>query len=472
LYELYHAGERLAGGDDLSRLAGGAALLRFGLAVLIGLRFLALYLAFRRVSASPAAATLGLIVLMILSVGGVAVLRPQVLGEFFFACLLLALSRPLLSRPMLVAVPLFLVLWANAHGSFVCGLVLLATVAAGRAVEALWLARRGQLPGLLADPQLRRLIVVLAASALAIAVLNPLGPGIYPETLRVSGHPNVLEMDEWQPLRFHMGSGGHWGYLAVAVLIVATQLFSRRWFAPTTLVLILCFAALPLLRQRMYVWWLMVAPWLMVRYWPECPVRLREWLASYHSVPCLRKTVVVVLLAVAALAWSIPGQWLLDGRPAPVEQAVTASTPWRLTHQLRHPESGDEVGLPALHRQLAAHYPGRRYHGTIFASETLGDLFIWDLAPRVPVFVYSHVHLFSAEHWQRVAAVRRGGPYWKLVLDAYRVNLVVVEPDYNANLCALLRQDGDWKVLVDQANDTKHRDPRQRLFVAVRVRPR
>jgi hypothetical protein len=470
LYLLYHAGELLAGDDELVRMAGGVALLRFGHAILAALRCLVLFLAFRRVSGSPALAALALAVMLVLSVGNIAILRPQVLGELFFACLLLTLSRPVLSRQALLLVPLLLVAWANSHGSFPCGLFLLSVVATGRGLEVLRLRWRGEAAGLLADTQLRRLIVVLAASMAAVALLNPAGPRIYLDTLRMADHPNVRLMDEWQPLSFHLGGGGHWAYLGVVLLVVGTQIACRRWFSTATLLLLVAFGVPPLLRQRFFLWWVTIAPWLLVRYWPECGERLRQRLSEYHSVPSFRKTVMAGLLVVLALVWSIPCQWLVAGQPAPLEETLTIATPWPLTHQLRHPDA-EERGLPELRRHLA-HYPGGRFQGCVFASETLGDLFVWDLAPQVPVFVYSHVHLFPPEHWRRVAAVRQGTQHWRLVLDHYRVNLVVVEPNFNARLCDLLRQDKEWKVVLDESGDPKRRDPRQQLFVAVRVRPR
>jgi hypothetical protein len=472
LYLLYHAGELLAGGDALERMAGGAALLRFGHALLVVLRCAVLLAAFRRLSGSTALAVVALAFVLGLSIGNVAVLRPQVLGEFFLACVLMALSRPVLSRRALTLVPLLLAVWANTHGSFAAGLVLLAAVAAGRALEALRASGRWSIRGVATDPQLRRLILVLLASVVAVAALNPSGPAIFVETLRMTAHPNVLAQDEWQPLHFRLGEGGQWTYLAILAVLAATRLGSRCRLSPTMVLLILVFAGQPLLRQRMLVWWLMIAPWIMVRYWPAWRARWRGRLASGESVPSFRKTLAAGTLVLLALLWSIPGQWLLAGQPVLLERALSGGTPWRLTYQLAHPASTDARGLPALQKHLAELYPGGRFIGCVFASETLGDLVLWDLAPRTPVFIYTHVHLFTPEHWQRCLAVRSGSPAGRAILDRYRVNLVVVEPDFNPRLCALLRHEGGWKVLVDESGHPDKRDPRQRLFIAVRRQPR
>jgi hypothetical protein len=472
LYVVYHLGEVLAGGDALARMEGGVALLRFGHAVLVALRCIVLLAAFRRLSSSMALAVTALVVLLVLSVGNIAVLRPQVLGEFFFACILLALSRPVLSRRALAALPLLLVVWANAHGSFAGGFLLLAAAAAGRMVETLRVPGCWSMRGLFADTQLRRLVLVGALATLAVTVLNPSGPRIYLETLRMTSHPNVVAMDEWQPLRFHLGGGGHWAYLATLVLLAGTQFGCRRWFSATIVIFIIVFGVPPVLRQRMLIWWLMLAPWLIVRFWPACIARWRGGREGYQSVPGFRKTLAAGTLIVLGLLWSIPGQWLIAGQPAPLEQTLSAGTPWRLTCQLAYPDEARSRGMPALQKLLDAHYPQGRFRGFIFASETLGDLVVWELANDVPVFIYTHVHLFTREHWQRCLAVRSGSPAWRAILERYRVNLVLVEPDFNPRLCTLLQQDPGWQVLVDDRGDPTRRDPRQKLFIAVRLQPR
>ena len=48
-------------------------------------------------------ALLGLMVTLILSIGHIAIFRPQVIGEFFFACVLLAVSRQVPSKRSMVA---------------------------------------------------------------------------------------------------------------------------------------------------------------------------------------------------------------------------------------------------------------------------------------------------------------------------------------------------------------------------------
>ncbi len=470
-YAIFHAGELLAGGDRLQRLAGGVDLLRLSHALIVTLRCVVLLVAFRRVSGSLPAACWTLAAMLVLSLGNIAILRPQVLGELFFAVVLLALSRPGLSVRAMIGLPLLLVIWANVHGSFGTGLVLLTGYALGNAVEAGWSAPHGKLAAVLRDGQCRRLFLVLIASGLAIACCNPSGPHIYMDVLAMAAQPNVRAMDEWQPLRFQWSGGGHWTYLVLLVWLAVTQIRAARWFSPTTLLLIAIFAVQPLLHQRMLIWWLMVAPWLIVQYWPaHKPGWFARW-TQFESVPSFRKTLLAGALIVLAGVWSIPGQWLAAGHPGNLDRTLSAGTPLHLTTLLLEPGREPAPELAKLEKALREKYPHQQFSGRIFVSETLGDFFLWELAPDAPILVYSHVHLFTPEHWREVMAVRFGQPSWRMILDRHGVNLVVVEPERNPRLCSLLRQDKDWLVVLDETGLARKPDPRNQHFIALRVSP-
>ena len=254
---VFQAGAALAGGDQLRQLAGGVDALRLAHALLVLVRFGILLAAFRRVSGSLALALTGVVALVLLSAGSLAVLRPQVIGELCFAGVLFALSGPVLSRRGVVGLALLFCLWANLHSSFAVGLLLLGLLLLGRAVEVAWTAgpRWGNLAG---DTGVRRLFLALALSASTVAVANPEGAWIFWNTWQMGSHPNVLAMDEWQPLALHFGAGGHWAYYATLALVLGVAVWQRRRYSVSSLLLILVFGLQPLRHQRFLLWWLMV----------------------------------------------------------------------------------------------------------------------------------------------------------------------------------------------------------------------
>jgi hypothetical protein len=89
----------------------------------------------------------------------------------------------------------------------------------------------------------------------------------------------------------------------------------------------------------------------------------------------------------------------------------------------------------------------------------------------VPIFLYTHVHLFPAEVWAQCGEVKRGGPAWRAVLDYHRINLVIFEPEMFPGLRPRLVADRDWVVVLDETGLEEKVDPRSRLLIALRKVP-
>ena len=471
-YLVYRTGELLAGGDAIQHMQGGVELLRALHALLTIGCYLLLFLAIRRLGCPPPLACFGLFVIFVLSSTYQSILRPQVVGEFFLACLLLALSRKVLSRRAMIFVPIVMVLWANSHGSFLLGLAVLSACLVGEIIRV-FLARRALEPRtLLQEPQVRRLFLTLIVSTLAVGILNPHGPFLYFITWEMSRHPNVLLMEEWQPISLLHPNAATYIYMGTIVLLVVTQILSRDWFSPMQWILLLGLGIQPLFHQRMMVWWLMLIPWLMLPLLTTAQERLPHYWQPSPGAPSFRKTILAGLIVVVLVLWSAPGQWLVTGKTVPLPQSVSEGTPWQLAHELTQPGVVTEEWQQTLADGLKA-YPNHEYHGVVFASETLGDYFAYTLPPStMPAFIDSHVHLFKPEQWQRTVIVKWAQPGWREVLDNWIVNLVVVEADLYPNLRAALRQDADWLVLMDETGSAKKLHSNCRLFVALRKTPR
>jgi hypothetical protein len=461
------AGERLAGGDWVRRTEGGVELLRAGFAALYVLRLLMLLVALERRSGSPAIAGLGLALRLAAGAGYVVVARPQVVGECGFAFVLMALSRPVPSRRAVIAVPLACAAWANLHGSYVLGLGLQAVFLAGRAIEVLQEDGRWDWGRVGADPRVQRLLVMLPASALA-TLLNPRGPWIYAETLRMASHPNLATLSEWRPM--DLSPRGWWPcYAALTVLLGATRRFSRRRFTATE-ALLLVFAVLPLVQQRWMTWWLLAAPWIMAPHWAAIAARA----GLPRGIDFDRRsgwwTALAALLATGLAAFSTPVQWVVRGRPEPLDRAVSQGTPWRLAATLREPSGPPSERLEALEWALRDHYLDGRFVGSILPGPEAGDFLVWALGNEVPVLAYLHPHVFTRSYWDRYGLVLGGVGTWRDFLDAHRVNLVVVAAE-GGGLAAAIREDPAWLVVLDEAGSRARRRPTDRLLAALRTHP-
>jgi hypothetical protein len=447
-YLAYATGAKFASGAGLDAEAGGVEMLRFTHATLVLLKLLFLWLAFLRLTQSPGWACAGLGAVLVLSLGNLAVIRPQVIGEVCVAGLLFILARKEISRGAVVCIPLLFLTWANAHGSFLMGLTLLGLAWVGRVAEVAWQQKTLAPKSFWQEPSCRRLFLALGIAVVAIGVVNPSGPWIYTEALAVARHPNVLAMDEWQPLKFTLGAGGHWAYGMTMLLLIGAVLLHRRWFSPTQTLFLAFLIWQPLLHQRMFVWWLLVFPWAVLPHyaaWGAAWAKERE----IGGVPSFRKTLVAGMLLFLGVMWSIPLQWLLAGQPTKLEQALSDGTPLSYAKQLTQ----------------------KPPQGRVFASETLADYLVWNMPEGQRECVYTHVHLFPADHWKRCLVVKFGQKDWKELLDYWQVNLILVEAELHPHLRQRLQEDKHWEILLDETGDTKKLDKRCRWLVAQRKKP-
>jgi hypothetical protein len=445
-YLVFDLGRTLASDDADHRLGGGATFLAATHALILTLRFLVLTLAFWRLTKTLPFSLLGIaLVLAMTFFNHLWILRPQILGEFGFALLLLVLSRPVLSRWALVLVPLLFVVWTNCHGSVLVGFVLLGVALAGQALEMILQggSLRQRLSALIRDPQTRRLAAVTFLSLAGAALLNPHGPWLFLYSWRLSNHPNIQFMEEWKPLPVKGLSG--YVFLASVLILAPLLRWSPRRFTPAQVLLLAVFGLQSLAHARVLVWWIMVFAWVVV---PHLQATGRRYLPRFlveTDTPDLKKTILAGLAAVALFLWSGPAVWLLWGDVPNGPKCVNGLTPLETSRFLtkeyeEHPE------LPRC----------------VFADETMGDFLVWDLRrePAVRIFAYTHVHLLTPDHWLECMAVKSGDRNWQAILDRHQVQFLVVDKNLHENLVRQVRAASErWQVVSDKPVFVARRKP-------------
>lgn len=169
---------------------------------------------------------------------------------------------------------------------------------------------------------------------------------------------------------------------------------------------------LPLLHQRLLVWWFLMVPILVAAaFKPEEEV---------NPMPRPGRGWMMVLMAmVAAILLSGPADsWRRGGSDG---SRVASATPWELGMALR-----DRMD-PLEANQMAS--------GRVFVSESLGDHLVWRWKPRAPVLLHSHVHLLPPEHYQACLGIKFGVRGWDQQLSQWGVDLVLVEALMHPTLC-------------------------------------
>jgi hypothetical protein len=435
LHHLEKFGERLARGSWINQLSGGVEILRLTLAVLVLFRLVPLFFAYRFQAGSTTKGLLAFLVAAILMFPDLPVMRPQLFGQVFFAAIMLAISLSGRVRIRWLTVPVILAIWANVHGSFLVGLGFIFLV---------WLAKIWD------DQKIRsaeswRLFGLFLIGLLAVAALNPHGFQLFRFVRQLAGHPNVLAFSEWQPLHFRLGLAQETLFIASLGLAIWTHFRSPRGLSNGDLLILLPFAVATCMQSRMMTWWAMILPWVLAKHWQS--FTNQDSTANSWDGFSFRKTMLAVLITASMLMWSPLSAWIRLGEPTPLPDSLLTRTPWQLAEQLDQQEPLPSLPWPELQTVLQKHYPAGRFQGTIYTSPTMGDYLIWRMPRSIPISLYTHGHLISAEYWNNSAVIFNTLPGWWEMLDRYETNMIIVEAFAFNSIREQIEKDPNWQVI-------------------------
>ncbi|HLQ44160.1 MAG TPA: hypothetical protein VK137_05490, partial [Planctomycetaceae bacterium] len=329
-----------------------------------------------------------------------------------------------------LAVPALFAAWANLHGSFGVGLVLLAVLAAGRSIDLL--VRCGEFRAIRRDNHVRRYLLMLELAAVAV-LLNPYGIRLYAEVLNIANNPNVADLVEWGPLQLRIFQGQTAAAIGL-LLIVLYRLSPRR--VTSAEVLLLCgFGAAALWTSRMLVWWVPLAAYHAVLH--ASAIRHARASSNESVQPSPRKglwSVVTVGAIFVCFGFTPFGGRLLHGDTGKLTMSklVSHQTPLGVVEYLQ--KLSNEKRLP---------------RGQAFNTFEWGDYLLWAGPPELNVFVASHAHLVPREVWSDYVAISNGSADWADRLDRYGVNLIVLDNATHDGLIRKLRENENWSTYSD-----------------------
>jgi hypothetical protein len=362
------------------RLSGwtGLVVLRAAFAGLVfGLLFLAC-----RVRGADVRSAAGLSLAAFIVAAPALALRPQLVGMLLLAVTLVLVASRRTHPRLFYLVPVVVALWANVHGSFFLGPVV---------VGLGWLEDLHD-----RTPSASRTIVVAIVSALA-TLLNPFGPAVWAYAVGLSTNPEVTaRISEWQPTTLRTIPG----ILFFASVLAAAVLLARRGRSTSwpMLAWLAVFFVIGAYAVRGVAWWPLgaafaVAP--VVLGWRGAP-------GERPTPPIGRRinagiAATLVLVGVALLPVWRPTD---TGLGAP--QGVLTDAPGGVTAALR-----------------TTAQPGDR----LFNPQPWGSWFEMAL-PGLPVAIDSRIELFPVETWRDYETVAVGGDAWQAVLERWGVTLV------------------------------------------------
>jgi hypothetical protein len=391
---------------------GGLDLVRLVNALLLALTLAWLVVFCRRAGGSAAAAA-GAGVFVFFGLWQVLTIRPQTFSLLLFVVLYDLLDRAGRRRGWLLAAPPLLALWANLHGAFPAGLLLIGCFLAAAAWEA-W--RRG---ARWRDRAAWALAVCLAASTLATLV-NPYGWGIYQYVSQTAGRAANRAILEWLPPSTDLLIGKVWvcSLVLFGLLSLAAWWLRGRPPAARTVALTLCFLPLACGSLRMVPWWLIVLA-------PVASSLLTDLVPSLKDTEEARPSwgaAAALALLLGAAALSVPGleRWSPLARLTPRASQVDA-------------------GLEAVSRRVGA--------GRVFSRFEWGEYLSWAGAPRLKVFADARIEIYPDDVWEKYLRVTRGADGWQQTLDEYAVDYLVLDEDYHgtSGLLAQVDRSARWR---------------------------
>lgn len=335
--------------------------------------------------------------------------RPQIISFLLVAFLDYWVSKNRQRRySRWVIVPLF-VLWANLHGGWIWGFLLLIAHAAGMLTTLLLEHSQEQKAAIWNET--RSLMGWLVLAALAVGI-NPNGPAIWKlpfEQVNVS-----MQIQEWLSPDFHRVD--FHPMLWMIFLLILTAPFSVRPPNWSQLFKVIGFAYLTFVAQRNIALFAIVAApllsdWLnsvKQDFWKEKRLIPRPSL-SPHLTAVLNPSILFLLSVAAA------GNLFLASQPVRVDRNYPAGA----------------IEWMKENRPL----------GRLFNSYNWGGYILWKL-PEYPVFIDGRADMYGTEvisQWQDVVHAR-GNAFE--ILDTWNVNIVLLEPGWP--IVKLLINDG-WK---------------------------
>ncbi|HTU52199.1 MAG TPA: hypothetical protein VMF56_16535 [Acidobacteriaceae bacterium] len=330
--------------------------------------------------------------------------RTLLFGWMFLVLELGLLAEFRRGRDFLWALPFVFLLWINAHGSWIIGLVVLAVVAISGCVEGTW----GSIEATRwTRPQAHKLAWVSLLSTLALFV-NPYGwrLTLYPFDLAFHQKLNIASVDEWRSLDFHSPRGKI--VLAIMAGAILLQLVRRRrWRLDEVLLLLIgTYAALT------YSRFLFLAAILIVPLMAKGLASAMPYYAD-RDKPCLNAAIMLGALITVVLLF--PSNQQLIDRGSTI-----------------YPDAAAQKYLQNFHPR-----------GNVFNDYLWGGYLIWNVR-QVPVFIDSRMDVFERNGVlaDYLHAIRIEDSLQ--ILDKYSIQYVLFEN--HRPMTYLLRHTPGWKV--------------------------
>lgn len=311
-------------------------------------------------------------------------LRPQLLGMLCFALVLLLIDRRRRHPRGIWLVPVIVAVWANLHGSFFLGPLVLGLA---------WLADVHE------RAPVARAVLFATVVSIVSACLTPAGPSVWLYAVGLSVDPSVTgRITEWQPTSLRTPAGiSFFASVAGVTVLMARRAAAIPW---PVLLRLGVFVAIGLYAERGIAWWVLAAVGPVAgMVAPATASRLR-----HDPVLIRRANAALVALLVIAGVVMLPWWRPIDlGTRAPVGVLVDAPS-----------------GITAALRELATS------DDRILNHQAWGSWLGYAI-PQSLIAIDSRIEFYPTDVWDRYDRVMAGVEGWQDQVQAWGVTLVVLD---------------------------------------------
>ncbi|WP_224962146.1 hypothetical protein [Geomonas subterranea] len=322
-------------------------------------------------------------------------------------------------RNLLYLLPVIMILWANLHGGFMGGFILLGAYLLGNCVDALRQRGEGRVVSL---HKLRGLAIAIAA-CIAVSVINPYGFHILLFPFQLTSSKDLMDgVSEFLSPNFHEYYIKYFELLIF--LLLATVGLSRYKLNVIEIILIILFTHMALFSARYIpLFGIIVAPVVTKRL--NQALRdsdsglarfFKERSRNISRIDSCTTGYVWPLVAIAAVLFLAE-----SGR----------------VHFQFDPKIKPMAAIDFLKRE--------KISGNMFNNDEFGDCMIYAAAPAYKVFIDGRLDMYGADRLKEYFRVTNFKQGWEKVLEKYRISWIIFPAD--TPLARHLLIDGNWKLI-------------------------
>ncbi len=361
--------------------------------------------------------------------------RPQIFSFLLFSCLFYILYDFKKTGKLIFLLPVLMFIWANLHGGFVLGVLVIIVFFSSEAIKHAVSGRYGEKNGLPFNKGYISKLGLFSVVSILASLLNPnsLKTFLLPwyQELRIS----VANIEEYsRPMLYEY----HAFWFMLFLVVLSALIMVRKKRLDITDLIISIAVIIPSLMSIRYIIFFALGTGVLLAYSITCiwsgimewkiSRRLleRSWFSGLNlklTVPFLLSVISVLVLIKISVSDRVLEFDMREGR---------------------YPSGAVNF--------LQEHKPA----GNMFNLYNWGGYLIWSLYPEYRVFIDGRtLNETVFYHYSRIINAEEGDspdiPLWKRLLDAYEVNLIltsaVSSKGYVLPLTASLYLDKDWELV-------------------------